>query len=128
MADILERAAPFLTRCASCDAGLLATCTCTQADHRPVMLELVREVERLRAELATTRAAATPCSLETEVAEGKRISALGLGQAEAHFVIGALMRGTPEGLISAVLTEIEQRRGRMSDREHDALMDERMHG
>ena len=84
------------------------------------------EIRQLRAELKTSRAVAAPCSLETEIAQGKRLSALGLNLTEAHFVIGSLLRGTPEGLISAVLTEIEQRRDRMSDREHDALMDERM--
>lgn len=47
--DILKRAAPFLTQCGNCDASLPQSCTCPQDDYRPVMLDLVREVERLRA-------------------------------------------------------------------------------
>jgi hypothetical protein len=46
--DVLDRAAPFLNQCPSCDAGLLNACTCPQVDFRPVMLDLVHEVERLR--------------------------------------------------------------------------------
>lgn len=46
--EIIKRAAPFLNQCGSCDAGLLMSCTCPQEDYRPVMLELVREVEQLR--------------------------------------------------------------------------------
>lgn len=48
--DILDRAAPFLNVCGSCDAGLLNACTCPTGDYRTVMLHLVREVERLRAQ------------------------------------------------------------------------------
>jgi hypothetical protein len=51
MTDILARAEPFLNQCGSCAADLPAACTRTAADFRPVMLDLVREVERLRAEL-----------------------------------------------------------------------------
>ena len=47
--DVIKRAEPFLQQCGSCDAGLLMSCTCPQQDFRPVMLDLVREVERLRA-------------------------------------------------------------------------------
>jgi hypothetical protein len=47
--DLLSRAAPFLNQCAPCDYGLPSQCTCEKAGFRPVMLELVREVERLRA-------------------------------------------------------------------------------
>lgn len=47
--DILDRAEPFLNQCGSCDAGLPMSCTCPSGDYRPVMLDLVREVERLRA-------------------------------------------------------------------------------
>jgi hypothetical protein len=47
--DVLVQAAPFLELCGSCDAGLPMNCTCPSEDYRPVMLELVREIERLRA-------------------------------------------------------------------------------
>jgi hypothetical protein len=47
--DILDPALPFLNQCGSCDAGLPMNCTCPEGDYRPVMLDLVREVERLRA-------------------------------------------------------------------------------
>lgn len=50
--DILTRAVPFLNQCGSCDAGLPMSCSCPTGDYRPVMLELVREVERLRARAA----------------------------------------------------------------------------
>jgi hypothetical protein len=50
MTDVIERAKPFLQQCASCDYGLPMSCTCPAKDFRPVMLELVREVERLREE------------------------------------------------------------------------------
>lgn len=50
--DVLARAQPFLNQCPSCDAGLPSGCTCPQGDYRPVMLDLVREVERLRARVA----------------------------------------------------------------------------
>lgn len=46
--DVIKRAERFLSQCGSCDAGLPMSCTCPQDDFRPVMLELVREVERLR--------------------------------------------------------------------------------
>lgn len=47
--DLLTRAAPFLNICGSCDYGMPVSCTCPDGDYRPVMLDLVREVERLRA-------------------------------------------------------------------------------
>lgn len=47
--DLLKRAEPFLNQCASCDYGLPTSCTCPDGDYRPVMLDLVREAERLRA-------------------------------------------------------------------------------
>nr|WP_221374363.1 hypothetical protein [Actinoplanes polyasparticus] len=46
--DLLKRADPFLNVCGSCDIGM-GSCTCPTGDYRPVMLELYREVERLRA-------------------------------------------------------------------------------
>lgn len=51
MTDPIQRAEPFLNQCPSCDAGLPAACNCPSGDYRPVMLDLVREVEKLRAEL-----------------------------------------------------------------------------
>lgn len=53
MTDALDLEAineKWLRQCPSCDAGLLNGCTCPQDDYRPVILSLVREVERLRAE------------------------------------------------------------------------------
>jgi hypothetical protein len=47
--DVLERAQPWLELCWACDAGLLKACTCPTGDYRVIMLELVREVESLRA-------------------------------------------------------------------------------
>lgn len=38
----------WLVHCGACDAGLLISCTCSIRDHRPAMLALVNEVERLR--------------------------------------------------------------------------------
>jgi hypothetical protein len=48
MSDLIERARPFLQQCGSCDAGLPMSCTCPTGDYRPVMADLVAEVERLR--------------------------------------------------------------------------------
>lgn len=43
----------FLQRCGLCDYGITsAPCRCAGRDYRPTMLALVREVERLRAEMA----------------------------------------------------------------------------
>jgi hypothetical protein len=47
-ADLLKRAEPFLSQCGTCDVGLPYACNCPTGDFRPVMLDLVREVERLR--------------------------------------------------------------------------------
>jgi hypothetical protein len=52
--DLLKRAEPFLGQCPTCDAGLPTSCTC-RVNYRPVMLDLVREVERLRAVLEEIR-------------------------------------------------------------------------
>lgn len=38
----------WLRQCGACDAGLPMSCVCPEEDYRPTMLELVREVERLR--------------------------------------------------------------------------------
>jgi cellulase/cellobiase CelA1 len=56
--DLLKRAEPFLNQCGSCDAGLSAACNCPTGDYRPVMLDLVREVERLRKVASAYRHAA----------------------------------------------------------------------
>jgi hypothetical protein len=42
----------WLGICGACDAGI-GMCTHPTEDYRPVMLELVREVERLRSVIAT---------------------------------------------------------------------------
>lgn len=47
--DILDRAKPFLVECPICDYGIGKPCVCPEGDYRPVMLELVREIEWLRA-------------------------------------------------------------------------------
>lgn len=46
--DLLSRAQAHLVQCGSCDAGLPMSCTHPSEDYRPVLLDLVREVERLR--------------------------------------------------------------------------------
>jgi hypothetical protein len=41
--------AEFLNQCGPCDFGIDSTgCNCSKRDFRPAMLDLVREVERLR--------------------------------------------------------------------------------
>ena len=49
--DALARARPFLNQCGSCDIGLPVTCTCPPGNYKSVMLDLVREIERLRERL-----------------------------------------------------------------------------
>lgn len=51
--DLLKRAETFLNVCGACDLGMPTLCNCPTGDSRPVMLDLVREVERLRDQLAT---------------------------------------------------------------------------
>ena len=46
--DLLKRAEPLLNQCGTCDLGLPYACNCPTGDFRPVMSDLVREVERLR--------------------------------------------------------------------------------
>jgi hypothetical protein len=46
--DLIARAESFLQLCGTCDGGLPMACTCPTGDYRAVMLDLVREVERLR--------------------------------------------------------------------------------
>ncbi|MEU4558597.1 hypothetical protein AB0F72_09405 [Actinoplanes sp. NPDC023936] len=50
--DLEAITAEFLPVCGPCDLGVPAKCVCSQRDHRPVMLQLVREIERLRAVVA----------------------------------------------------------------------------
>lgn len=52
--DLDAISAEFLAQCGSCDAGILVICACADRDYRPTMLALVREVERLRAEMSGT--------------------------------------------------------------------------
>lgn len=50
--DILKRAEPFMSQCGPCDFGLVEMgCACPDGDFRPIIADLCREVERLRAEL-----------------------------------------------------------------------------
>lgn len=42
-----EALRPWLQLCASCDAGLPATCTCPAGDPRAVIFALVRQIEQL---------------------------------------------------------------------------------
>lgn len=53
----LDTIKPWLDTCPACDAGLPASCTCPPGDYRSPMLELVREVERLRATVEEFRQA-----------------------------------------------------------------------
>lgn len=53
--DLLKRAEPFLNVCGACDLGMATSCTCPTGDSRPVLLDLVREVERLRSVLDEIR-------------------------------------------------------------------------
>ncbi len=46
--DLTAISDEFLNQCGSCDFGLPAACECPKRDHRSAMLDLVREVERLR--------------------------------------------------------------------------------
>jgi hypothetical protein len=46
--DLEAIGAEFLNQCPPCDHGLLKPCTCASRDYRPTMLDLVREVTRLR--------------------------------------------------------------------------------
>lgn len=46
--DILERAKPWARECGSCDYGLTMTCQCPDGDCRPIISDLMHEVERLR--------------------------------------------------------------------------------
>ena len=46
--DLEAISAEFLNVCGPCDIGMPTVCTCAERDPRPVMLELVREITRLR--------------------------------------------------------------------------------
>jgi hypothetical protein len=48
--DVLEIAEPWLHLCGPCDIGIPTVCTCPPGDVRSVILVLVQEIERLRAE------------------------------------------------------------------------------
>lgn len=52
--DLDAVAAKWLQQCGYCDAGI-GECAHPEDDYRPVMLSLVREIERLRRELAESR-------------------------------------------------------------------------
>lgn len=66
----------FLNQCAPCDFAIPGACNCSKRDYRGTMLDLVREVERLRrrvdaATLAARQAVAAdiermPCELGDE--------------------------------------------------------------
>lgn len=62
--DLFKRAEPFLNVCGACDLGMPTSCTCPTGDSRPVLLDLVREVERLRAALSAAAGSLTKCSNE----------------------------------------------------------------
>lgn len=59
----------WLGICGACDAGM-GECSHPDGDYRPVMLELVREVERLRGELDEARAEVERLRLDRTVLEG----------------------------------------------------------
>lgn len=47
--DVVKRAAPFMATCGPCDFGLAEFgCACPEGDFRPIVADLVAEVERLR--------------------------------------------------------------------------------
>lgn len=48
MLDLVEIINKWLRSCGACDAGLPITCSHPQEDYRPVILELVRELEKTR--------------------------------------------------------------------------------
>lgn len=47
--DLDAIASEFLQQCGPHDCGVIAECRCAERDHRPTMLALIAEVERLRA-------------------------------------------------------------------------------
>lgn len=52
--DLSAVTAEFLQQCPACDIAMPEHgCNCPQRDYRSTMLDLVREVERLRTEVAT---------------------------------------------------------------------------
>jgi hypothetical protein len=51
--DLDAISAKWLTQCGPCDAGLPTACTCPGEDPRPVILELVRELEVLSAAMSS---------------------------------------------------------------------------
>lgn len=54
--DVVDRARPFMLQCGPCDYGLPEYgCNCPEGDFRPIVSDLVTEVERLRAELERSR-------------------------------------------------------------------------
>lgn len=46
--DVVQRAEPFMRQCGPCDYGLSMGCSCPEGDFRPIVVDLVAEVERLR--------------------------------------------------------------------------------
>jgi hypothetical protein len=50
-ADLLDRARTYLVQCGIHDAAIPGPCVCPEGDVRAVLLELVLEVEQLRAVL-----------------------------------------------------------------------------
>lgn len=46
--DLEAIANEFINQCGSCDVGMPTACTCSKQDFRPVMLKLIRELERTR--------------------------------------------------------------------------------
>lgn len=54
VSDLIERAEKLLMQCGIHDYGLAGACTCSP-DHRPIVIELIREIQRLRDELGSAR-------------------------------------------------------------------------
>lgn len=66
--DLKAIAEEFLGECGSCDAGMPTSCACPKRDYRPTMLELVREVERLRESIGVAVSALDRWSYECNAA------------------------------------------------------------
>ncbi|WP_344143688.1 hypothetical protein [Polymorphospora rubra] len=71
---------PWLRTCGNCDAGLPHPCTCPDADPRPIINRLVREVEKLHGELKQARSDAWGRRRKRPAFAASRVSPAGLGQ------------------------------------------------
>lgn len=77
--DLNAISAEFLNQCGPCDFGVdSAGCNCPGRDYRSTMLDLVREVERLRESIGTAASALDRWSYECNAAgDGVTMRAIG---------------------------------------------------